>query len=364
MTEKTDGTLPIGDDGILLEDSLCAVFRSPCWRHKLEAARAAAHITVSRPNDVDRPQPSSAVSTVNNISDALKSPKGSRFSDLTARSLPLDFSSWPHPSSRLPESPARDHGAIVVLPEAMPRRKSPRDPQGLVELVHALAQIELAAIEIDCAQLWLYPHAPAAWHRDMAGIVLDECRHFELLEACLVEWGSPFGSLPVHHALWRGFRAGLTWLEHLALTVRYQEANGVDASYALVCAAESAQKHTRLHQMQDLLNTLHKDEIKHVAVGSYWWNWAFLCGGVEADQQKRDEAACSSYFDIVESRVSRPWARRFPFYIEGRRRAGFTPKEIATFQSLQAEKDAADRHNALASQRKQHAKAQARRETS
>lgn len=342
-----------------VSESLCAVFRLPCSSHKLGAARAAAHAIGRQVEKMEQPSTFRAGQRPHTATNALDSQtRVARNGKTSAQALPLDFSSWPHPVTLLPENPARAAGAAVVLPEAMPRRKSPKDPQGLVELVHALAQIELAAIEIDCAQLWLYPQAPAGWRRDMAGIILDECRHFERLEECLQGWGTPFGSLPVHHALWRGFRAGLTWLEHLALTVRYQEANGVDASYALVCAAETAQKHTRLHQIRQLLHTLHNDEIKHVAVGSFWWNWAFQGGGVTADQQKRDEAACASYFAIVESRVSRPWARRFPFYIEGRREAGFTPAEIATFERLQAEKTATDRQNARASQRRRHSKAQ------
>jgi uncharacterized ferritin-like protein (DUF455 family) len=320
----------------LLQAAFCAC----SWPEKLFAARAAAHdiLQLAELECTQAPRLDEAVS------EAAQPPH------LQPRALPVDFSSLSLPSSLLPEFPGREAHTRIVAPDAMPRRKSPLDPLGLVELLHALAQIELAAIEIDSAQLWLYPHAPTGWQKDMARIILDECRHFELLEDRLEQWGVPYGSLPVHHGLWKGFRCGLTWLEHLALTVRYQEANGVDASYALVCKAESAQKHTRLYQIRDLLRTLHGDEIRHVAIGSRWWNWAFAQGRVGKRQQERDEEACTRYFEVIEARVPRPWARRFPFYIEGRRQAGFSEQELSQFESLQDGKDAADRKNAFASQ--------------
>jgi uncharacterized ferritin-like protein (DUF455 family) len=217
----------------------------------------------------------------------------------------------------------------------MPRRKRPGDPEGAAALLHALAQIELAAVEIDVAQLALYPLAPAQWHADMASIILDECQHFDLLCEVLESWDTPFGFWPVHHTLWDGFLAGKTWLEHLVLTTRFQEASGVDASHELIAIARSVRSGRRLPQILELLEQLHEDEIRHVAIGSKWWNFALDHNAVWPSLAERDAAACEHYFAVVESRVRNPWSRRFPFYLEGRARAGFNPFELAAFGSLQ-----------------------------
>ncbi len=251
--------------------------------------------------------------------------------------LPMDFSAFPVPQEIFPLVPGRPSHFQVVLPQDMPKRKSPRNSEGAAALFHALAQIELAAVEINCAQLLLYPHGPQGWQQDLATITLDECRHFELLAGILESWQVPFGSLPIHHALWDGFLQGTSWLEHLALTTRYQEANGVDASHLLLTQARKTPTPNRLAEVTPIIEELHHDEIRHVSLGSKWWHWAFDKGLVPASQRQRDEESCKLYFERIGACFAKPWSKRFPFYIEGRLKAGFTEAETQVFHLLRSQ---------------------------
>lgn len=251
------------------------------------------------------------------------------------RPCPWDISAVKEQWDQLPATPARPPHFTILDAGNMPRRPSPLDPVGAAMLVHALAQIEMAAIEIDAAQILLYPQAPTGWQHDMLSIIQDECDHFEALCELLNTWSTPFGTFPIHHGLWMGFLAGRTWLEHLALTTRYQEANGVDASRELINRIEQSSPKLRMSKALSLLEKLHLDEIRHVAIGSRWWHYAFQKGGVWPSLQLQDEASCNRYFEIIESRVPKPWSRRFPFYIEGRAQAGFNANELKIFESLQ-----------------------------
>jgi uncharacterized ferritin-like protein (DUF455 family) len=255
------------------------------------------------------------------------------------RPCPFDLSAMPWRRSLLPLTPARPEHFEISAPDETPRRRSPKDSIGTAQLIHSLAQIELAAIEIDIAQLYLYPDAPMRWHWDMMLIIADECRHFEMLTGLLNNWKTPFGTWPVHHALWAGFLEGKTWLEHLALTTRFQEASGIDASHQLLslasqAAADARHNTARLASLTELIRELHADEVRHVAAGSVWWNFAFDCTGIARSQRERDEQSCSAYFDLIGKRVRNPWSRRFPFYLEGRRLAGFSTAEIAQFEAI------------------------------
>lgn len=255
------------------------------------------------------------------------------------RPCPFDLSAMPARRSLLPKTPSRPLHFATTAPDQTPRRRSPKDALGSAQLIHSLAQIELAAIEIDVAQLFLYPDAPLEWQWDMMLIIQDECRHFEMLSGLLRDWKTPFGTWPVHHALWTGFLAGKTWLEHLALTTRFQEASGIDASHQLLklaseAAANPCHNNSRLASMAPLIAELHADEVRHVGAGSHWWDFAFDCKGIVRCQRERDEQACTAYFDLISKRVRNPWSRRFPFYLEGRRKAGFSSAEIAQFEAI------------------------------
>lgn len=269
----------------------------------------------------------------------------------SAHITPFDMTAMPERFLCLPKMPARPRGMQIVDPDAMPKRKSLRNLEGLLALLHALAQIELSAIEIDLAMLHLYPDAPHAWQLDMISIILDECEHFELLCSTLSSRGWEFGSLAVHHALWFGFLKGASWLEHMAIATRYQEAHGVDASHLLLQSALGSPDSSPLQEVLPIIHRLHSDEIRHVAIGSKWWHWSFRQNGVSPCQQIADERACDHFFRLIESTYEKPWSKRFPFYLEGRILAGFNPFEIERFAKIQLEKDRVNNWNTSAQSR-------------
>ena len=62
------------------------------------------------------------------------------------RPCPFDLSAMRSRRSLLPLTPARPAHFEISAPDQTPRRRSPKDSIGTAQLIHSLAQIELAAI--------------------------------------------------------------------------------------------------------------------------------------------------------------------------------------------------------------------------
>jgi uncharacterized ferritin-like protein (DUF455 family) len=103
-------------------------------------------------------------------------------------------------------------------------------------------------------------------------------------------------------------------LARMALVPRTMEARGLDASPPL---------RNKFAQIGDkdaaeILDIILRDEIGHVAIGNYWFNW--LC-----EQRSLEPIAC---YETLATQYSAP-AMRKPLNIEARRKAGFTEEELA-----------------------------------
>jgi uncharacterized ferritin-like protein (DUF455 family) len=219
----------------------------------------------------------------------------------------------------LPAAPGRKESLHIVAQHEVPSRGSLRRLKGFSALMHALAHIELSAIEIASAQLFLYSHAPLVWIKDTAEILEQEIAHFKEISSALSQLGSQYGDLPVHDALWQTFLQGTTWEEHAALVNRHQEAAGVDASAHLLEQMEIALQEDPkgcafLSAYRPLIEKLHREEIGHVAVGSRVWH--------------RKDQNPESFFTLLEVRVRSPWSARQPLCELGRQRGGFHLEEL------------------------------------
>lgn len=211
----------------------------------------------------------------------------------------------------LPGRPARP----LLVPHTELKQRSMRTVEGRAALLHALAHIELNAIDLAADAVWRFPGMPAAYYRQWAVVAQEEALHFELLRAHLQSLGYDYGSFPAHNGLWEmAEKTRHDLLARLALVPRTLEARGLDASPPIRAKLVGAGD----QRAGEILDVILRDEIGHVAVGNHWYR--HLCG-----QRGLDPVAT---YPELAARYGAPRPRG-PFNLEARRAAGFDEDELA-----------------------------------
>ena len=187
-------------------------------------------------------------------------------------------------------------------------------PEGRAALIHALAHIELNAIDLAVDLAWRFAGLPDAFYRQWIAVAREEALHFQLLRDHLHGLGFAYGDFPAHNALWEmAEKTKHDLLARIALVPRTLEARGLDASPAIKAKLVSAGD-KRAGAIRDIIL---RDEIGHVAVGNRWYRT--LC-----DERALDPIA--TYAELAE-RYRAPRLRG-PFNVEARRAAGFEEAEL------------------------------------
>ena len=223
-------------------------------------------------------------------------------------------------SSRPPDRPARPARPRLVPPREVPRRRLGRDNRGRVALVHAVAHIELNAIDLAWDMIARFAdeagderaaRAFADAHdfaHDWVGVADDEARHFTLLVERLDQLGAAYGELPAHDGLWQAAtETRHDLLARLAVVPLVLEARGLDVAPA-ICE--------RLRRAGDeasarILDLIHDEEIGHVATGQRWFLKVCARRGLEP---------VTAYHDLVRRHFR--GTLKPPFNVPARRRAG------------------------------------------
>jgi uncharacterized ferritin-like protein (DUF455 family) len=212
-----------------------------------------------------------------------------------------------------PGIPGRPERPLLV-PHAQVKQRSMATAEGRAALIHALAHIELNAIDLALDLCWRFPGMPEAFYEQWAGVAKEEAYHFELLRDHLHGLGFAYGDFPAHNALWEmAERTKHDLLARIALVPRTLEARGLDASPAIKAKLVSAGD----KRAGALLDIILRDEIGHVAIGNRWYR--LLC-----DERGLDPIA--TYAELAE-RYRAPRLRG-PFNLEARRAAGFDEAEL------------------------------------
>ena len=194
-------------------------------------------------------------------------------------------------------------------------KRSMRTPEGRAALIHALAHIEFNAINLALDAVWRFADMPIQYYADWLKVAAEEAYHFELLNGYLLNMGYQYGDFKGHNSLWEmAERTKADVLARIALVPRTMEARGLDASPPL------RNKFVQIGDTDaaDILAIILRDEIGHVAIGNYWFNW--LCG------QRALEPIAT--YDALARQYHAP-AMRKPLNLEARRQAGFTDEELA-----------------------------------
>lgn len=168
-----------------------------------------------------------------------------------------------------PQRPMRPAYPVLRSPREMPKRRAFGSQAGRTALLHALAHIELNAIDLswDIVVRFAGSVPSRAFFDDWVGVAAEEASHFELLAARLADFGAQYGDLPAHDGLWEAAAATAgDLLARLAVVPLVLEARGLDVTPAMAARLERAGD----ARSAAILHRIYEQEIDHVAVG---WRW-------------------------------------------------------------------------------------------
>lgn len=211
-----------------------------------------------------------------------------------------------------PDRPSRPERPELLAPRDVPRRR-PGTEAGRLALLHAVAHIELNAVDLHwdiIARFTDQPMAPG-FYDDWVKAADEEAKHFNLVCDCLEALGSHYGALPAHAGMWRAAEdtAG-DLLARLAVVPMVLEARGLDVTPGMIEIFRKA----GITGAVAALEVIHAEEVGHVAYGSKWFNW--LCGRDGLDPK-----------DVFHDLVRRHFhgTLKPPFNEEKRAEAGLPP---------------------------------------
>ncbi|HEX2763344.1 MAG TPA: ferritin-like domain-containing protein [Allosphingosinicella sp.] len=181
--------------------------------------------------------------------------------------------------SAMPDAPARPARPELLPPARMPKRGRGGSERGRVAMLHALAHIEFAAIDLAFDLAGRFGAGfPAAFVGDWFVVGADEAMHFALLDRRLRALGSGYGELPGHDGLWEAAAATADDpLARLAVVPMVLEARGLDVTPPTVARFEAAGD----ARSAAILGRIYRDEIRHVATGTRWFVRACESRGIE-----------------------------------------------------------------------------------
>ena len=175
----------------------------------------------------------------------------------------------------------------------MPRRRNFGSPAGRIALLHALAHIELNAIDLawDIVARFARDDTSQAFCQDWVHVAAEEAEHFALLAGRLDALGAAYGELPAHDGLWEAAAATAhDLLARLAVVPLVLEARGLDVTPEMICRLERAGD----AGSAAILRRIYEDEIGHVAVGARWFER--LCRERSLDPQAAFHDRVRRYF--------------------------------------------------------------------
>lgn len=212
----------------------------------------------------------------------------------------------------LPERPGRPAKPVLVPPRATEKR-SLHTLAGRVAMLHALAHIELNAVDLalDIVARFASEPVPHSFFDGWMRVAFEEAKHFRMVRDRLRALGADYGDMPAHDGLWQAAHSTRNDLTaRLAVVPLILEARGLDVTPSL----QDKMRETGDIESADVLKVIYEDEKGHVAVGAKWFR--FLCA-----REKKDPAA--TFKALV--RANFRGALKAPFNDVARAEAGLTP---------------------------------------
>ena len=223
-------------------------------------------------------------------------------------SVPVDAE--PPEPIRMPGRPAHPR---LVHPRELPRRGL-GSREGRAAFIHAIAHIELNAVDLAWDAVYRFRGLPAEFYADWVRIADDEARHFVLLRERLQSFGHDYGDFDAHNGLWEMCeKTAHDGLARMALVPRVLEARGLDVTPGMIVKLRALDDDATA----DVLEVILREEVAHVAAGSRWFRWFCERRGIAPEPEFR--------------RLLAQYARAVlhgPFNVEARSAAGFSADEL------------------------------------
>lgn len=214
------------------------------------------------------------------------------------------------PKAGLPEN------LKLVHPSKVPRRRIGSEA-GRVALLHAIAHIEFSAINLALDAVYRFQDMPAAYYREWLRVASEECYHFVLIRHLLEKLDVRYGDLDAHQGLWDVARySSDKVLKRMALVPRVLEARGLDVTPGIMKKVAEVGD----HEFVEVLKIILRDEIGHVRIGTFWFNW--LCDQEGIEPANTFSQILEQYQDDMNAHISGP------FDLMARKLAGFSQQEL------------------------------------
>lgn len=212
------------------------------------------------------------------------------------------------PRARPPERPARPPEPSLVPPQQVPRRGI-GSAHGRAALLHALAHIELNAVDLAADMALRFAGEVPAEDRtsfvsDWMQVAGEEGLHFRLLGERLASLNARYGDFPAHDGLWNAAeKTSDDLLGRLAIAPMILEARGLDVTPGLI---------EKLRRVGDdasaaVLTRIYNDEIGHVRTGVRWFNRLARAAGHDPEAAFHNLVA--RYFPSGPKPPFNVWAR-------------------------------------------------------
>jgi len=214
--------------------------------------------------------------------------------------------------------PGRLNKPEIISPRDLPRRRL-GSVEGKGAMIHALAHIELTAVNLAWDSVYRYRGMPRDYYDDWVIAAGEEARHFFALREQLRELGFDYGDFPAHEELWQMAVSTADDLMHrMGVVHRVFEARALDVVPRTMKKFDNVGDKA----MVDVLTMIANDEVGHVSAATRWFRYRCEQEGLEPD---------STFFKLVKQYIHSPL--KGPFNLEIRSRAGFSENELAQLQS-------------------------------
>ncbi|NHX28416.1 ferritin-like domain-containing protein, partial [Escherichia coli] len=139
-----------------------------------------------------------------------------------------------------PDHPARPEKPALLDPRDVPRRR-PGTRAGRIAILHAVAHIELNAVDLHWDIIARFGHIemPPGFYDDWVKAADEESKHFNLICDCLEAMDSHYGALDAHAGMWRAAEdTADDLMGRLAVVPMVLEARGLDVTPGMIALFE------------------------------------------------------------------------------------------------------------------------------
>ncbi|MBX2834548.1 MAG: DUF455 family protein, partial [Micavibrio sp.] len=211
-----------------------------------------------------------------------------------------------------PDRPARPENPKLLAPTEMPKRRGGGSKENKIALLHAIAHIELNAIDLawDIVARFASLYGPAdpkakkksrapknftlpdQFFSDWVKVADDEAKHHLMLQDRLADMNAAYGELPAHDGLWEAAeRTAHDFPARLAVVPMVLEARGLDVTPNMI----SSMIQQGDEKTASMLRIIHDDEVTHVRAGTVWFeSW---CAYHSKDIEETWQALVREYFN-------------------------------------------------------------------